>query len=171
MQNEVWKKIPYSNEYEISNLGGFRHLYINRYDINTKKIIKISKITYPKLQKRSGYYCFRIYENHVNFKTYNLHRVIANLFIPNPNNYPCINHKNENKLDNRVDNLEWCTYSYNSTYSRGKPIKQYDNQNNFIKEWKSINEAKKETKINNIEKCLKGKYKTAGGFIWKYVKE
>ena len=149
---EIWKKIPYSDEYEASNLGRVRHLYINRYDINTGKINKIFKITYLKLQKRSGYYCFRIYENHTKFKTYNLHRVIAETFIENPNNYPCVNHKNEDKLDNRVENLEWCTYSYNIIYSKGKAIKQYDKQGNLIKKWDSINEAKKETKTNNIGK-------------------
>ena len=166
---EIWEKIPYSNEYEVSNLGGFRHLYINRYDINTGKIKKIKKITYPKLQKRSGYYYFRIYSNHKDFKAYNLHRVIAEIFIPNPNNYPCINHKNENKLDNRIENLEWCTHSYNIRYSRSKPINQYDLQGTFIKTWEGLNIAKRETGINNIEKCLNNKYKTAGGYIWKYV--
>lgn len=118
MKNEVWKKIPYSDEYEVSNYGRIRHMYENRYDINTKKIKKIKKIKYLKPIKRCGYERIRIYENRNKFKTYQVHKLVAEAFIPNPNNYPIINHKDFNRSNNHVDNLEWCTYSYNRLYRR-----------------------------------------------------
>ena len=118
MENEVWKKLPYSNEYEVSNLGRIRHLYLNRYDINTGKINKINKITYIKPMLRRGYARIRIYESRNKFKTYQVHRLVAEAFLPNPNNYPIINHKDFNRSNNRVDNLEWCSYSYNRLYRK-----------------------------------------------------
>lgn len=118
MKNEVWKKIPYSDEYEISNLGRIRHLFENRYDINNKTIKKIKKIKYLKPVLRGGYERIRIYENRNKFKTYQVHKLVAEVFLPNPNNYPIINHKDFNRSNNQVDNLEWCTYSYNRLYRK-----------------------------------------------------
>lgn len=118
MENEVWKKLPYSNEYEVSNLGRIRHLCLNRYDINTGKINKINKITYIKPVLRGGYARIRIYNSRNKFKTYQVHRLVAEAFLPNPNNYPIINHKDFNRSNNRVDNLEWCSYSYNRLYRK-----------------------------------------------------
>lgn len=118
MKNEVWKKIPYSDEYEVSNFGRFRHLCLNRYDINTGKINKIEKITYINPVLRGGYARIRIYNGRNKFKTYQIHRLVAEAFIPNPNNYPIINHKDFNRANNCVDNLEWCTYSYNRLYRK-----------------------------------------------------
>lgn len=112
-----------------------------------------------------------------------VHRVIATVFIPNPNNYPCINHKDENGLNNKINNLEWCTYQQNNIY--GSHLKKC--MAPIIKKWNdckipvtcidasgkkyhfdSIREAAKETNCreSNICKCLKGSRKTAGGYIW-----
>ena len=91
-------------------------------------------------------------------KSYQVHRLVAKLFIPNPNNYPCVNHKDENPSNNRVDNLEWCTYSYNLSYgskssrelhtkriknckNAPKRVIQKDLYNNVIREFSSANEA------------------------------
>lgn len=115
---EIWKKINYSDEYEISNFGRIRHLYENRYDINTGKILKISKIKYLKPLIRDGYQRIRIYENRNKFKTYHIHRLVAEAFLPNPNNYPIINHKDFDRSNNNVNNLEWCDYSYNRLYRK-----------------------------------------------------
>ena len=115
---EIWKKINYSDEYEISNFGRIRHLYENRYDINTRKILKISKIKYLKPLIRDGYQRIRIYENRNKFKTYHIHRLVAEAFLPNPNNYPIINHKDFDRSNNNVNNLEWCDYSYNRLYRK-----------------------------------------------------
>ena len=115
---EIWKKINYSDEYEISNFGRIRHLYENRYDRNTRKILKISKIKYLKPLIRDGYQRIRIYENRNKFKTYHIHRLVAEAFLPNPNNYPIINHKDFDRSNNNVNNLEWCDYSYNRLYRK-----------------------------------------------------
>lgn len=111
------------------------------------------------------------------------HRLVAEAFIPNPNNYPCINHKDENRKNNNVENLEWCTYKYNINYGnrtkkqirshvpyKSVSVLQYDLNNNFIKEWKSIKEAEHYYNIskNTISQCCQKIQKTAGGFIWKY---
>ena len=92
---------------------------------------------------------------------------------------PQINHKDENKLNNHVDNLEWCSVAYNNSYgthslrvakSNWKKIVQYDLKGNFIKKWNSIKEAGETLNIckSSISLCLVNKYKSAGGFIWEY---
>lgn len=183
MKNEVWKKIKYSDEYEVSNRGRFRHLYLNRFDINTNKIKKISHITYIRPVKRGNYCRVRIYSDRNNFKTYNFHTLVAEAFL-DKNNYKSleyennididkliVNHKNENKSDNRIENLEWVTNAYNCTYSNSKKVRQYDDNMNFIKEWLSPTEASKVLHLSseNITSCCKGKRKTCGNYIWRYA--
>jgi hypothetical protein len=102
------------------------------------------------------------------------HYLVAKAFIENPNNYPCINHKNEIKTDNIVRNLEWCTVAYNNAYgSRCKKVNQYDLDGNFIKTWNSSAEICRVCgfkKRGNITACCKKRKhcKTAYGYIWKY---
>lgn len=106
--------------------------------------------------------------------------MVAEAFIPNPNNYPCINHKDENRENNRADNLEWCTHKYNNNYGtriekfrqkKYKAIKQYDLQGNFIKQWQSVKEASETLNIykSGISSCANGTYKQCMGYIWKYA--
>ena len=116
-------------------------------------------------------------------KLLSVHRLVAQAFIDNPNNLPQVNHIDGNKQNNKVENLEWCTAKENGIHayktglikaklgeqhSNCKKIIQYDLQGNSIKEWKYIDEAQKQLKINNICKCCQGKQKTAGGYIWRY---
>ena len=109
-----------------------------------------------------------------------VHRIIAKTFIPNPYNLPMINHKNENKTDNRVENLEWCTNKYNVNYSLKKkykeescpiPIKAIKNGVEYV--FQSINEASRFTEADtkSIRDCLKNKRKTAKGFCFSYAKK
>lgn len=113
----------------------------------------------------------------LNGRIYRLHRIIATLFIPNPNNYPMVNHKNEIKSDNRACNLEWCTNSYNMSYGslktiwtkKGektppKKIKATKDGEEFI--FESISEASRFTGADakSIRLCIKGLAKTGKGF-------
>ena len=157
--NEIWAYILDSQEYQVSNYGNVRHI--------TNK-----KIHYYLLHKDSGGYLQVMINRNGKTKAYLVHRLVAQTFIPNPNNYKEINHKDENKTNNRVDNLEWCDRKYNNNYSLSKAVIQYDKNNNKIAEYKSIKEASKQTGIKNtsISQCCRKviHYNTAGGYIWKF---
>ena len=109
-------------------------------------------------------------------KNYKIHRLVAEAYIPNPDNLPQVNHKDENKTNNCLQNLEWCDAKYNTNYgtcitkrsnSCKKPILQYDLDGNFIREWECASDVGK-VAVKSINNCLKGKNKTAYGYIWKY---
>ncbi len=103
-------------------------------------------------------------------KTFLIHRLVAQAFIPNPDGLPEVNHKDENRQNNSVANLEWCTSQYNMDYSRSKCVHQYDKRGNYIGSWKSTKEAERNLHISagNISNCCTGRYKTAGGYVWRY---
>lgn len=99
----IWKDIPgYEGLYKVSNTGKIFSCVTNR---------ELSVI-----QKSDGYTGITLCDKDHNKKQYRIHQLVAKAFIPNPNNYPFINHKNEIKNDNRVENLEWCSIKYNSSY-------------------------------------------------------
>lgn len=100
---------------------------------------------------------------------FSLHRLVAKAFIPNPDNLPEVNHKDENSMNCNVENLEWCDRQYNIDYSKSKRVEQYLNGEK-IAEYKSIAYASKITGISrrNINNALGKWSKTAGGFEWKY---
>lgn len=186
MRKEIWKNIKeFENIYQISNYGNIRN-------------IKKHKLMKPFISKKTGYYQIDLCKNGCK-KRYSIHRLVAETFILNSNNLPQVNHKNEIKIDNRVENLEWCTHKYNSNYGTikqriglkssqrkhseeakqkiskalSKPIIQYSKDNTFIKEWNSAYEVKRNLGItvSNINDCCNNKRKTASGYIWKFKKE
>ena len=135
---------------------------------------KYKKFLKPKCEK-NGYMRIMLCKDGQR-KMHSLHRIVAEAYIPNPNNLPQVNHKDENKANNCLQNLEWCDAKYNHNYgtinerisnSLKIPILQYDLDGNFIREWPSASDVGKEVK-SFICRCLKGKNKTAYGYIWKY---
>lgn len=108
MEKEYWKPvIGYETYYEVSNYGRVRSL--NYYGKTGKTVILHQK----KLS--SGYMMLQLSKNNKQ-KDWLVHILVAKAFIQNPDNYPCVNHKDENRANNNVDNLEWCTYGYNNNY-------------------------------------------------------
>ena len=111
-----------------------------------------------------------------------VHRLVAMAFIPNPDNLPVVNHRDENPRNNHVDNLEWCTIQYNTNYGNGiakqiasmtyktREVEQLSINGEHIAYFKSLSEASKATGADKslIMRVCKGIKKTAGGFIWKY---
>lgn len=193
MSEEIWKPIEGYDYYEVSNKGRVRSLdreiSFSTYKYDTD-YVKKGRILKPVIST-SGYYTVSLIGNDKSRKVCRIHRLVAQAFIPNPNNYPIINHKNEIRTDNRVENLEWCTPMYNNHYSNvgkkvgeklknnevlSKPVIQYDLKGNFIAEYPSIKEAERQTGIQDISigNCCRGyiitKVTQAGGFKWKYKK-
>lgn len=168
MELEEWRDIKdYEGLYQVSNLGRVKSLIfwsnVHKKFFKREKIMKFGR-------NKQGYLTVVLCKDKIQTGK-NVHRLVAEAFIPNPRKLQEINHKDENPSNNCVDNLEWCTHKYNINYGiRGKKVIQYDLKGNKIKEWNSAVEASKKTKIcaGSICKCRSGSYKTAGGYIWKY---
>lgn len=169
MFNEIWKPITLNGcNLDVSNYGNVRFSKNHK-----KKSFHLNKYGYPTIhiQKDRKIYAYRI------------HRLVAQLFIENPypEKFDCINHKDENRQNNFVENLEWCDRAYNNRYgshieniakSHNKRIIQYDLQGNKIREWESATIAARELGYSqsSINWCClrKPKYNTYKGFIWRY---
>lgn len=169
---EIWKPIVgYEGLYEVSNLGNVKSLNWK----NTKE----EKCLYLKKHNK-GYLQVELVKNK-NKKMVLVHRIVAETFLENLSNKPQINHKDYNRSNNNVENLEWCTNSENMKHSalrkKSKPIKrnekiiQYDFNGNIIKTWENCIAIKSKYKYNqtSIFECCEGKRKTAYGFIWRYA--
>ena len=101
------------------------------------------------------------------YKQYYIHRLVAEAYIPNIDNLPQVDHIDNDKNHNYINNLQWLTNRDNCRKSKNKPILQFDLDGNFIREWESATDVGREVR-DNICHCLKGKYKQAYGYIWKY---
>lgn len=179
---EIWKDIEnYKGYYQVSNLGNVRRIKIWCGNKNCSKFKNGIKLLKKKISKKPDYYYANLTKNS-KAKTHRIHRLVAQAFIPNPNNYPQVNHIDGNKLNNNVNNLEWCNNTYNIQEAIRiglwkkrndkirKKVIQYDKENNIINEYNSLIEAEIKTGVRNgnISQCCKGKRKSAGGYIWKY---
>ena len=172
---EEWKDIEgYNGLYQISNLGK-----IKSFRKSSKCKSNNGYIINPGVDNNGYLVC--VLNNNGNRKTYKIHRLVALAFIPNPNNYSDVNHKDENKSNNRIDNLEWMSHKNNMnygtlkerirTYHKTKHVLQYSLDGQLIKEWISISEPAKLLKISvgNIINCCKRRCKTVGGYKWSYT--
>lgn len=100
-------------------------------------------------------------------KKYMIHRLVAEAYIPNPDNLPQVDHIDENKNHNYINNLQWITNRDNCRKSHNKPILQFTLDGEFVREWSSATDVGREVKAH-ICHCLKGKLHSAYGSIWKY---
>lgn len=178
---EIWLPIKGYENYHISNIGRVKSLErTDSYTLNGKTIYRHKKeIILKQCYDGNGYLMVRLF-NTVSPKgrLFKVHRLVGEVFIPNPNNLPCINHIDEDKTNNVVENLEWCDVSYNNKYGTRLtraiekekiPIEAFDTYGNIILQFESVNEAKRNGFLNAGE-CCRGKYKTCGGYKWRYVK-
>lgn len=122
-----------------------------------------------------GYLKVKLYKDKAN-KSASVHRLVAEAYLPNPDSLPQINHKDENKENNCVDNLEWCDTKYNINFGRHNQNVSKSHSKKVCcvelgKEFESakIAAAHMGVSASNIAKCCKGKYKTTGGYHWKYA--
>lgn len=166
--DEIWKDIiGWEGLYQISSYG----------------IVKSFRKKEPHLLSTCvgthGYCVVLLHDGNGQRKNERVHRLVAQAFIPNPNNYPYINHKDEDKTNNQVENLEWCTAEYNSNYgtckkriglTNGIPVLKYDLDGNFISEYRTMTEAERNEGIDhaNICICCEGKISNCNNFIWIY---
>jgi hypothetical protein len=136
--------------------------------------LRPEKILKPGKRGKNGhYYYFVILTNGNTTSHASVHRLVANAFLDNPYNLPEINHKDEDRLNNNAENLEWCTRQYNIEYSKAKRVSQYSVDGEKIAEYKSISVAAEITGIGrrSINNNLCGWSNSAGGYIWKYEME
>lgn len=150
---------------------------------DTGQIWSNKRNIYLKNHIRNGYCSISLYNGNLNIKkTFDIHNLVAIAFIgPRPSLGYIINHKNGIKIDNRVDNLEWITYSGNTKHALDnglikphyKSVSQYDLNNNLIAIYNSIEEASKSTGANakHIPSVCRGLRNTCGGYIWRYTNE
>lgn len=184
MTEEIWKPVVgYEGRYEVSNLGRVRsvdHKYTRphfRTGAPTEYSVK-GRVIYQYCKKDTTTYNVRLSKGPT-VKTHAVHRLVAQAFIPNPDNLPEVNHMDENRHNNRADNLEWCTGDYNLHYGthidrsaagHWKKILQCDMQGNVIREFNSITQAANTfgVTIQAISRVLIGKNRQCRGFLWKY---
>ena len=177
LDKEEWRDVKgYEGLFQISNLGRVKSLdrIVNR-PIKGNYQIK-GRILKQQLNNK-GYYSLELNVDGKR-KKYLVHRLVAETFIPNPNNYPIINHKDENPKNNNADNLEWCDYSYNVNYGtanerRAKTLSiivhQYNFNGDLINIWNSASQIQNELGYfaTAIRECCRGTRKQAYNYIWK----
>lgn len=177
---EEWRPIKgYEERYEVSNIGRIRSWINNKGKIkDTPKILSPYKLT-------KGYLGVSLSKSPGNSKTFKIHRLVAETFIPNPNNLPQVNHKDENKVNNCSWNLEWCTLVYNVNYGTARkrifetiernggykvrPIIQKDLDGNIVNKWNSATEAAKELGYDT-SRILVACNKTYKNYLWEFDK-
>lgn len=171
---EIFKEIKgFEGKYLVSNYGNVKS--VCKYRGTSERILK------QYLHCKTGYLfvClskgFDSEKRKTTYKNYDVHRLVAETFLDNADGLPYVNHKDENKQNNAVDNLEWCTAKYNSNYGHAKEkicrgVLKYNKNGDLLAEFSSVQSAAADVggSAGNISSCCKGTLKTAYGFIWKH---
>ena len=186
---EIWKDIEgYEGCYQVSNLGRLKSLERTVKGNNGGVYVKKEKILTPTINS-SGYYHTCLRKDGRSVAVY-IHRIVAQAFLPNPDNLPLINHKDEDKTNNRVENLEWCSAKYNTNYGsandrRCESLKKRNNNYNIgipkvrrkvlcletgiiYNSLKSVN-TQLGLHHHRISQCCKGIRNTCGGYHWRFI--
>lgn len=185
---ENWKAIAgYEEHYQVSNLGRVKSLP-REWVWGYGAIRRRGELILSPGRKSDGYLSINLVRNGI-CKNVIIHRLVAKAFLPNPENKREVNHKNGNKGDNRLENLEWCTREENQQHAYAtnlhkrtkavcaascrrrfsKPVIQLSKDGNELRVFPSENEASRITGVDqrNMNACIHGRAKSAGGFIWK----
>ena len=188
---EIWKPVVgYEGVYEISSFGRIRSLdritsYISRTQ-EGKEYTTTHSHKGKLMKQHNNHFGYKVIALCIDgkYRTYMVHRLVAEAFIPNPNNYPVVNHKDENKQNNCVENLEWCTQQYNINYGSGnirridtrnqnksyhyqREVGQYTLDGVLIKKYPSASDTG--YCRESIRDCCNGRQKTAYGYKWGYL--
>lgn len=165
---EEWRDIEGFDGYQISNYGRVKSLNYNK--TKQEKILKPQKST-------KGYLTVGLNKNGKQVRK-QIHRLVAEAFLENPNNLPQVNHKDEDKSSNIVSNLEWCDSKYNNNYGTrtercSRRVDQIDMvSGEVIRQWASTQECGRNGyDYSAVAHCARGELKQYKGYIWKYVTE
>lgn len=183
---EEWKSIPGLKGYEVSNQGRVRSWWRSGpkgsgmgKGCGPRVIGDTFKYQTQHIDS-DGYFITSVTGDDGIHRSVKVHRLVATAFIPNPESKLQINHKNEIKTDNRVENLEWCDAKYNLTYGtriervtspKRKPVSRYDLQGKYIDTFVSSAEASRKTGICHISSACTGSRPFAGGYQWRYSED
>lgn len=186
MMEEIWKDIEgYEGVYQVSNLGRVRSLdrIVECVTNGKPRTFRVKGVVMKQHQRKDKYMCIVFWIANKP-KTFLIHRLVAEAFISNPDNFPMINHKDEDKTNNHVDNLEWCTNQYNLTYKNAqhrakatmrKAVVQMTLDGKFVAEYESTHDAARKTGFHqgNIAGACRGQHNLLNvyGFHWKYKEE
>lgn len=170
IEMETWKSVVgYEGLYEVSDLGRVKSLWYGR-----ERILKPGK-------SNKGYLYVVLCKDGETKKTLHIHRLVAEAFIPNPNNLETVNHKDEVKTNNVATNLEWLSMKDNDNYgtrnnrvaeAKSKQVRMFNKSTGeLLATFPSTVEAGRVTGIvqQNISKCCNGGRKSAGGYVWRYL--
>lgn len=156
---------------EVRQINGFPNYFVS----SDGKVFNIRGKELKPSIGRNGYARVSINNKNEKHVRKSIHRLVAETYIPNPNNYPQVNHKNMDRTDNRVENLEWCTCIYNLNYSNVIEKASIAKQRRIIcistsEKFDSIKSACEKYNLHhaNLVACCNGRRKKCGGMEWAY---